>query len=658
MIKEDTSTNAEIENEINITVVFPDSETPTTTNGGFDTQDEFRDFLVKHNNGKWNAFIQAKPTSEKIQDYDKTVFVQAFPVHFPFGYSGIPGDTALTKKIDEKKNPGHLKRTRIEVLKKLLQHGIPTFHSPEFNLVVNNVIMKETIFASARLSCNVTNSGAISMGERFGNLTSTEMKKAISLSRKQHAQMYSSAPENAFLQTITATCRSLPHTNEATGENRTIYFSYLMKFGLPCIFLTVTPDDNRCFRVTLYSLSSGQTGIGIKPDDLTNDDILRQFKIRQQTRLNYPGLCAEEYARIMELIIKHVFGWDIENSKQSTTGMFGDILAWCLATEEQGRKTLHGHFLIFLKNWDRISYSLHKKHQETAYNNEGVMPHCQAVRIATKLYKTVCSANLFEDFKPPGVLSTTAVFAHTCNRGRGKKARFTINPATDNELREMRHKRKCHLHNGKIANCPGCFKSFTISEIVTNALKIHLNKKYEYPDNNRRLDAIVYHNGSDFAWTIDTPENQALRYFSTNALVNLHAVTHATRCFKKGSECYANLPEQANAKVTIQYTDEVDVWSDYVGHKENMSMFRICPGRYPEDSWMNAHNPVLTNILLCNTNVMVAMNGCSVFYVTGYNAKSNQKEENAAFEAVAKVVVRHMEKQVRDWCTLLLSGIY
>ena len=32
-------------------------------------------------------------------------------------------------------------------------------------------------------------------------------------------------------------------------------------------------------------------------------------------------------------------------------GLFGDLSAWCYATEEQGRKTLHAHFLLWVKNW-------------------------------------------------------------------------------------------------------------------------------------------------------------------------------------------------------------------------------------------------------------------------------------------------------------------
>jgi hypothetical protein len=43
---------------------------------------------------------------------------------------------------------------------------------------------------------------------------------------------------------------------------------------------------------------------------------------------------------------------------------------------------------------------------------------------------------------------------------------------------------------------------------------------------------------------------------------------------------------------------------------------------------------------------MVGMNGRAVFYVTGYNAKSQQKEERVAFEKVAEVLTKVMRNQV------------
>jgi hypothetical protein len=54
-------------------------------------------------------------------------------------------------------------------------------------------------------------------------------------------------------------------------------------------------------------------------------------------RVVHPGLCAEEYQHMMELVIRYLFNWDVETQKRNGVGLFATILAWCLATEEQGQ---------------------------------------------------------------------------------------------------------------------------------------------------------------------------------------------------------------------------------------------------------------------------------------------------------------------------------
>jgi hypothetical protein len=129
-----------------------------------------------------------------------------------------------------------------------------------------------------------------------------------------------------------------------------------MKFGIPAIFLTINPDDLRNFRVVFYSIKQGQVtpygdlNLTTYPDAI----IISEFNGTSTARSQHPGLCAEEYQQIMELVIKHLFNWDSETQKSKEVGLFGEVLAWYLATEEQGCKSLHGHYLVFIKNWSQI----------------------------------------------------------------------------------------------------------------------------------------------------------------------------------------------------------------------------------------------------------------------------------------------------------------
>ena len=162
----------------------------------------------------------------------------------------------------------------------------------------------------------------------------------------------------------------------------------------------------------------------------------------------------------------------------------------------------------------------------------------------------------------------------------------------------------------------------------------------------KAIGPVCVRMGKDFSWNDNGEKSKALRYFASNALTNVHFVSHSTRCFKKGSECYANLPDAVTLNEEIIYNDESDLWSDWLGRKEIRWMFRLQPHRPISTVFMNTHNPTLTSLLGCNNNVMLGMNGRLVLYVTGYNVKSQQKEERFAFEAVSSVLLKLLQTQV------------
>jgi hypothetical protein len=411
----DTNTTA-IENQINITVVFPDATLPTPTNGGFQTQEEFRQFVMEHQNGKWKTEFTSRPTSEREPDYINETLGNAFPLQFPFGHTGLRGDPAVDE-LKEKKF-----RKRIDVFRKLLQHRKPSFHYPLFNLIIENMIMRDKIFLQTQITCNIKNADTTTMGEKFGEMDAEQFEKAIQDSRNNRPVQFSSKPENQFLRSITAMCGKLPHSNEACMEARRLYFSYLMKFGIPALFLTITPDDFRSFRIVVYTLSPEKvTSYGqVDTQSFSESDILADFNIRREARVQHPGLCAEEYQRLMQLVIKHFFNWDTKTKKSKGTGLFGEVLAWCLATEEQGRKSLHGHYLVYIKQWNRVMNILQRKQDETPSTGDWTL--WDANRCAKAMFKNACSARLFSDFEVGKPLSEHAIFAHeNCRSERNRK---------------------------------------------------------------------------------------------------------------------------------------------------------------------------------------------------------------------------------------------
>ena len=636
-----------IENQCNMTIVFPDNDLPERMNGGFDTQQEFLDFVAKHQKtGSWSAELHFRPDATRVGDWKENTIARAFPKVFPYGFTGLPGDPALAKLEKREGYKKHMKRNRVSVLKKYLQMRQPAFHEAKFNLIVCNTILKETIFTSSCIRANMSVKNAQTLAGSFGRMTGGELMNAISASRNRVPSRYSSRPGSQYLNAIHAICRSLPHTNEATEEARRIYFSYLIKFGLPCIFFTITPDDSRNFRIIAYSLEKKVPKFGeIKIDELTDDEILADFRFKSQQRLKYPGLCAEEYARVTQIIIQHVLNWDEKEEKSKGPGLFGDLAAWCLATEEQGRKTLHGHYLLFVKGWnDKLKHL----HTNSRYDKNDITG-----KMVLSYFDSNVSARLFSEFdssNPEASLTGQAVFYHqNCGSTRQKARPYNIIGISKQIIREMRHKKKWREHAGKVATCGICESIFTIQSITSAALNYHCTTRkgsLQYPDHNHRLESFVYEEMKDFNWYQATSASKARRYFMASTLFNIHRVEHTTRCFKGGkSECYADLPEDSSEKSFLQFCEEPDWWTNYLGVGENRYMFKYVHARRIEDSFMNNHQPLLTKVFQCNTNVLQGLSGKTVFYVTNYASKNQQTEETEAFKMVSQRIIKTIENQ-------------
>ena len=69
------------------------------------------------------------------------------------------------------------------------------------------------------------------MADKYGQMSAAQLEGAIYAAQQKHGIQHSSQPENQYLKSITAACKNLPHTNEASRDARRIYFSYLMAYG-------------------------------------------------------------------------------------------------------------------------------------------------------------------------------------------------------------------------------------------------------------------------------------------------------------------------------------------------------------------------------------------------------------------------------------------
>ena len=91
----------------------------------------------------------------------------------------------------------------------------------------------------------------------------------------------------------------------------------------------------------------------IKANNVSEEDVLVDFKLRERTRLNYPGACSLEYENIIQILIEDLFQWDSTKQRSKGKGVLGTVEAVAPADEEQGRGTLHSHWQIWLKEITR-----------------------------------------------------------------------------------------------------------------------------------------------------------------------------------------------------------------------------------------------------------------------------------------------------------------
>ncbi|KAL7528223.1 hypothetical protein ACHAWF_002481 [Thalassiosira exigua] len=142
---------------------------------------------------------------------------------------------------------------------------------------------------------------------------------------------------DTLVKAVSMTCRSLGYTREAAKQARMLSFAMLEHFGINGLFLTITPCDECSFRFDLPDLTD--------EDELLFDDL----EFRKKMRLRYAGACSLEFQSVIHIVTEELLQWDIKKQKAKGPGVLGTVFAFVAAVEEQGQKTLHIHFQIWVK---------------------------------------------------------------------------------------------------------------------------------------------------------------------------------------------------------------------------------------------------------------------------------------------------------------------
>ena len=244
-----------------------------------------------------------------------------FPLAFPFGIGGL-------KMPKDRKRPTSI--SEIECLKHYLRLSLPSFMRGDMILVISHMFNRLKSYQSGVIKCRSTKIYGKPFGDAISTITEEEIKVAANnLTNK----IEDSSVAARFLKESVASCSAVGYTSAAAKANRRIMYAFCDAFGIPGVFFSLSPCDECAFRVRLWANAGSQ----MKMPSLDSDDAecIADFQIRKKTRLRYPGACAIEYESIVQIVLKILFGWD--SSKQhGCEGIFGELIAWCVAHEEQG----------------------------------------------------------------------------------------------------------------------------------------------------------------------------------------------------------------------------------------------------------------------------------------------------------------------------------
>jgi hypothetical protein len=87
------------------------------------------------------------------------------------------------------------------------------------------------------------------------------------------------------------------------------------------------------------------------------DECKIDSNFRKHIRTTFPGACSLEYQQVIKIFINCMLNWDPKKQHTRGKGIFGTMLAFAPAHEEQGRRTLHSHWQIRTED---LSPQVHK----------------------------------------------------------------------------------------------------------------------------------------------------------------------------------------------------------------------------------------------------------------------------------------------------------
>ena len=373
--------------------------------------------------------------------------------------------------------------------------------------------------------------------------------------------------------------------------------------------------------------------------DFSDEDCIGDYKMRCDQRTTFPGASAFDFSAIFNIVIADILGWDEKKRCPFPYGgAFGDIDGFSGAVEEQGRKTLHAHMLVFIKALSEMLLALQK-------NAPGTVRH---ILLKTKLRKYI--DNIMSTRLHRNPIKCQVSFKHECSTRFGAPPQ----PVKPEVLRANRHKRGCVAIQGAITTCPKCDLKHSSEGHMLKRLRTICPAITCFPDTSHRLEILIMRHIYTYLLCTNEAQKEDCE-FLINAFFNLHRSLHAKSCFKYGLECRYLLPALSAGCSSIIVHEGSVCWFNIMGVRESYFPITSELKREVTDVFMNTYNRAATIAIGSNTNVNTGEIR-TVFYCTTYSSKNTQEDDQESFKRVIDTFIRRTAKKRRELEAMGIEG--
>ena len=628
------SGNASIEEEVVFTCYFPDGKANTHA-GGFQSPTDFKEFVDTMKRNNYNIELKSEMEKEFVNGKTIDHLVGACVIQFPYGVGGLKEQRELecgklSSNIDLPSFLEHLSRK-----------SQTKFQTPLFQLIMYSMLSRTRLLRTSCLQLrNKVNAETLAQG--FDAKDFSRAAKGRS-NRKRRGTKAS----NILLDAVDATARDLPHTKEGSKKGRSSMEAMHHHFGMGSVFLTVTFDDENSFNIQVLS------GIEIDDDtpieDLSDKELAERASRRQSLRVEFPGIAALNFEMMLDILLEEVIGWDIDLNESTKVGLFGEVLAMAFAVEEQGRKTLHAHFILWIKGYGQL--------QQNLFFGD-YMVKADAEKQLTEYFNQISTTRMFPTQK--NILRK--IYDHDNCSIASCRDREPPTPPDAQHLRHLRHKLGYEFHEGEFARCPHCDKKWTYEEML-----VLLMEKGE-----KLYDRVTIPTDKSIG-TFELPKVRKSRLLATcveyqkpnstvcptaaiNCAYQSHASNHHKNCFRcnklskdrkkkhkcgEACECQYRLPDLPRHKSTVRTINQGVGWFSWTGVSKKQPLLQIHPKRNIYDLFQNVSCAAVSESkFTCNSNVALITDGPIGMYTCKYVVKDTTGDDITDYKEVDESMKR------------------